>query len=453
MIGRRTLARCAAVLILATGLSACGGVRLPHLPGLGGGSSKSSKYQGPGARIPVLTTTDALKPSAALKGIDFALPQAQAQADWPLPGGTPEQSVDHVAAAPNFSIAWRRKVGQGLARGHYITAMPVIAAGRIFTLDGGGQVSAREEKTGAEIWRTNLAPRSGRDRDAYGGGVAYANGVVFVSSGYRLITALDAANGKVKWRTATPSPVHGAPTVSGGRVFVVDIVDQLMALDAADGTITWNYQALEEPARVISASSPAISDDVVVAPFASGEVTAFRATNGNPLWSDTLTFTNRNNALSEIRDVAGRPVIYRGDVFAGSHSGMFGSIALRDGQRHWDLPIATITTPLPTGDVVYVTDQSGQLICIARESGQVFWTVDLNAGVKKKKDRAIWSGPLLASDRLIVVSTRGEAVALNPKTGARLKTLKLGTGAFLSPIAANGVVYVLSQAAELIAIR
>ncbi|HTK35765.1 MAG TPA: PQQ-binding-like beta-propeller repeat protein [Caulobacteraceae bacterium] len=451
MIGRRTLARCAAVLILSIGVSSCGGLRLPRIPGLGG--KASSKYQGPGARIPVLSETDALKPSAALKGVDFALPPAQPQADWPLPGGTPEQSVEHAVAGQNFSIAWRRKVGQGIARGHRVTATPVIAQGRIYTLDGAGLVSAHDERSGAEIWRNDLAPRSGRDKDAYGGGVAFDDGTVYVSSGYRFVTALDAATGKVKWRTATPSPVHGAPTVSAGRVFVVDIEDQLMAFNAADGLVVWNFQALEEPARVIAASSPAVSGEVLVAPFASGEVSAFRTANGNALWSDTLTFTNRNYALSEIRDVAGRPVIYRGDVFAGSHSGMFGAISLRDGSRRWDLPISTITTPLPTGDVVYVTDQAGLLICIARESGQVYWTVDLNAGAKKKKDRAVWSGPLLASDKLIVVSTKGEAVALNPHTGARLQSLKLGSGAFLSPIAANGTVYVLSEAAELIAIR
>ena len=437
MIGRRTLARCAAVLLLTVGVAACGHVKLPRLPGAKG--NNGSKYQGPGTRIPVLTATDALKPSVALKGVDFALPQPQAQASWPLPGGTPEQSVENVAAGQNFSIAWRRKIGQGLARGHHVTGMPVIAAGRIFAMDGGGLVTARDEKTGQEIWHTNLAPRSGRDREAYGGGVAFADGVVFVSSGYRFITALDANNGSVKWRTAVSSPVHGAPTVSGGRVFVVDIEDQLMALNTSDGAIVWNYQALEEPARVIAASSAAISGEILVAPFASGEVTAFRTVNGN--------------ALSEIRDVAGRPVIYRGDVYAGSHSGMFGSISLRDGTRHWDLPISTITTPLPTGDVVYVTDQSGQLICIARESGQVYWAIDLNAGIKKKKQRGVWSGPLLAGDKLIVVSTSGEARALNPHTGAMLRSLKLGSGAFLSPIAANGTVYVLSEAAELIAIR
>ncbi|HTI66491.1 MAG TPA: PQQ-binding-like beta-propeller repeat protein [Caulobacteraceae bacterium] len=450
MIGRRTLARCAAVLVVSVGLSACAGIKLPRLGGKGG---NGSKYQGPGTRIPVLTLDEKLQPAAALRGVDFALPPAEPQTAWPLPGGTPEQSVEHVSAGANFEIAWRRKIGEGRSRTHHVTATPVIAAGRIFAMDGQARISARDERSGAETWAVDLAPRNGRDKEAYGGGVAYADGVLYVSSGFRFVTALDAANGAVKWRTALPSPVHGAPTVAGGRVFVVDVEDQLTVFDAATGLAAWNFQGLEEPARVISASSPAVSGEVVVAPFASGEVNAFRTNNGTALWTDTLSFTNRNNALSEIRDIPGRPVIYRGDVFAGSHSGLFGAIALRDGTRRWDLPIATITTPLPVGDVVYVTDQAGQVICIARESGQVFWTVDLNAGVKKRKDRAIWSGPLLADNRLIVTSTRGEAVALNPKTGARMKTLKLGSGAFLSPIAANGVVYVMSENAELIAIR
>lgn len=451
MIRRRLVARCAVVLIASISLSACAGIRIPRL--LPGSGNNGDKYQGPGTRIPVLALNQQLQPSTVLKGVDFALPQAQPQTAWPLPGGNAEQSVDHVAAAPNFEIAWRRSVGKGRSRGGHVTATPVIAAGRIFTMDAEALITARDERTGAEVWRVDLAPRRGRDREAYGGGVAYADGVLFVSSGFRFVTALDATTGAAKWRMALPSPVHGAPTVSDGRLFVVDIEDQLYAMDTATGAIVWNFQALEEPARVISASSPAVSGEVVVAPFASGEVNAFRTANGTALWTDTLSFTNRNNALSEIRDIAGRPVIYRGDVFAGSHSGMFGAISLRDGQRRWDLPIATITTPLPTGDVVYVTDQAGQVICIARESGQVFWTVDLNAGVKKRKNRAIWSGPLLANDRLIVVSTDGEAVALNPKTGARMKTLKLGSGAFLSPIAANGVVYVMSEKAELVAIR
>jgi outer membrane protein assembly factor BamB len=448
MIGPRSIVRSAIILAIVVSLGGCSLIR-----NIGGSGNNRGLYQGTGTRIPVLPGSEALEPAAALQGVDFAIPPEQVRTDWPMPGGTTENAVEHVTGAANFDVAWRRSIGVGSSRRAHVTAPPVASGGRLFVMDGRAGVSARSERDGAEIWRVDLAPRSGRDREAYGGGLAYANGVVYVASGYRFVTALDAATGQVKWRTAMQSPVHGAPTVSGGRVFVVDVENELFSLDAASGEISWNYQALLEPARILAASAPAVSGDVVIAPFGSGEVIALRAPNGAMLWNDTLSLTNRNNALSEIRDVTGRPVIYRGDVFAGSHSGLMAAISLRDGQRRWELPITTITSPLPAGDVVYVTDQSGRVFCLSRESGLVYWSVDLNADIDKPKNRAIWSGPLLASERLILVSDRGEAVALNPKTGERIKSIRLGSGAFINPIAVNGTVFVVTNAAQLVAIR
>jgi outer membrane protein assembly factor BamB len=51
------------------------------------------------------------------------------------------------------------------------------------------------------------------------------------------------------------------------------------------------------------------------------------------------------------------------------------------------------------------------------------------------------------------VSSKGEAVALNPKTGAVERTLRLGSDAMIGPIAVNGTLYVVSDSAQLIAIR
>jgi outer membrane protein assembly factor BamB len=73
--------------------------------------------------------------------------------------------------------------------------------------------------------------------------------------------------------------------------------------------------------------------------------------------------------------------------------------------------------------------------------------------VKKSKDRALFSGPVLASDRLVVVSTDGRAIALNPKTGDILKTLKIGAPVLTSPVAVNGMIYVVTDKGELVAIR
>jgi outer membrane protein assembly factor BamB len=240
--------------------------------------------------------------------------------------------------------------------------------------------------------------------------------------------------------------------VFDGRVYVVDVNDQMIAFNEATGAQAWTYQALTEPARMLAASSPAADNETVVASFASGELVALRAANGNELWNTSLAKATRTNALSEIRDIAGRPVIYKSDVYAVSHADVLAAVDLRTGTARWTLPVSAITSPWPAGDVVYVVDQFGKVICVSRESGQVYWIRDLNEGVKKKK-RAYWTSPILASNRLITLSSKGEAVAINPKTGVVERRLKIGEDALIGPIAVGGMIYAATDAAELVAIR
>jgi outer membrane protein assembly factor BamB len=436
------------VVVLATGMTACAGIKTPRIPF----TKSKPKYSNPGTRIPVLALNQQMTPSDALKGIDFALPEPTPAPNWPQASGPTDNASGNIQAGQGFQIEWRKKIGADENRRAHITAPPVVVGDRIYVMDGKATISARSASNGAEIWRQDLEPRKGRDREGYGGGVAVAGGQVFVTSGYRFVAALDANTGAVKWKVDTATPLHSAPTVAGNLVYTVSVANELVAYDMATGAQAWTYQALEEPARVLASSSPTVSGEVIVTPFSSGELVALRAPNGTDLWMDVLSFSSRNNALSEIRDIPGHPVIHRGAVYAGSHSGVFVALDLRDGQRTWSLPITTITSPWVAGDVVFVTSQAGEVICIARESGQIYWIVDLNKGISRKK-RPIWSGPVLASNQLVLFSSNGQAIALNPKTGATLKTLKLGGGSVISPVAANGRIYALTDKAELVSIR
>jgi outer membrane protein assembly factor BamB len=413
---------------------------------------KAASTASRGARIPVIALDQQLEVASALKGQDFFLPPPAPLDAWPLSGGTAEQSIEHVAAAPDFVIAWKRTFGIGYARRRHVMTPPVAAGGRLFVMDGVANVSAHDERTGDQIWRTDVRIRSKGEHDAYGGGLAFADGRIYVSSGYREVLALDAGTGAIVWRTPTEAPIHAAPTVSGGRVYVADVNDELLAFDAATGASSWTYQALTEPARILAASSPAVANDTIIASFASGELVAVRATNGNELWNASLSRASRTNALSEIRDIAGRPVVYKSDVYAVSHSDVFAAVDLRTGVGRWTLPVSAITTPWPAGDVVFVVDQTGEVLCVSRDSGQIYWMRNLNDGLKKKR-KGYWSSPILASNRLILVSTNDEAVALDPKTGATQRTLRLGAPALIGPIAVGGMIYVVTETGQLIAIR
>lgn len=454
------ISRNVGVAVLVAGAMALGGCSTVGAVGDAAGKlipfgkkDKPQEVAGDGRRISIIAFDQRVEAAEALKGADFFLPPVLPQAEWPQPGGLGEQNVENVAAAPAFEIAWRRGFGKGSDRAYHITTAPIVTGGRVYVMDAETDLAALDAQSGAIIWKKSIHPRARRDKDGFGGGIAFADGKLYVASGFRVVAQVDAATGQAGWVQNTASPIHGAPVVSHGRMFVVSTDNELLTFDTATGTPGWTYQALVEPARILSSPSPALSGNTVVAAFASGEVVALSTANGNDLWNNTLSKASRTTALSEIRDVAGRPVIHQGDVYAASHGGIFAATDLRTGQARWSLPVASIDTPWPAGDVVYVISQAGEVICASRESGQVYWIKDLNAGIKKDKDRALYSGPVLASDRLVVMSSDGRAIALNPKTGEILKTLKIGSPILTSPVAVGGMIYVVTDKGELVAIR
>ena len=59
----------------------------------------------------------------------------------------------------------------------------------------------------------------------------------------------------------------------------------------------------------------------------------------------------------------------------------------------------------------------------------------------------------MASNRLVMVNSDGEALGLNPKTGEQVAWLDLGGPAMIAPIAYNGMLYVLTDEGDLVSIR
>jgi outer membrane protein assembly factor BamB len=463
-VNLRAIAAVLAVVLLAAGCSTV----TDTVGGWFQGGNTKSKLRG--ERISVMTIDETLRIDDSLKGVDVVLPAPYRNDAWPEPGGYASNAMYHLEASGPLHVVWQQDAGKGSDKDSRLTAPPIVANGTIYVQDSQAHVFAFNASTGAPLWDTSIVP-PGKDNtylfgmfgtdttpDANkgaGGGIAYDDGKVFASSGFGQAVALDARSGKILWRQDLGVPIVNAPAANGGRVFVSTQENHLYALAQTDGRRLWDHTGISESAGIQASTSAAVAGEYVMAPYSSGEIYALRVQNGRPAWSDMLTHSGVATALSELDDIAGRPVVDRDVVFAISHSGVMAAISLNSGERLWSRDIGGIQTPWAAGDYVYVVTSDQQVICLTRKEGKVKWIHQLQRwdDPDAKSGSIDWAGPVLVSDRLIVVSSRGIAAALSPYTGDLLGKMEIPDGTLIAPVVANGQLYLYTNGAQLVALR
>ena len=419
-----------------------------------GGLFTASKEPLPGRRISVLSLNRPVAADPRLDTVPVRLPPPYDNPAWPDAGGYPSHAMYHLALGNTIKRVWTADVGDGAGRYGRVVAPPVVADGRVYAMDAFDVVSAFNAANGERLWRLDPQPKDARDQ-TYGGGIAVAGNRVYVTTGYGRALALDAATGKRIWVRDVGAPMHGAPTVADGRVFAITVVNQLVVMATSDGRVLWTHNGLPEPASLLGAASPAVEGDIVVVPYTSGELFALRVENGRVLWSDNLATAQPLGALNSIADVRGQPVIDRDRVFAVSQSGTMVAIDLRTGDRVWEQDIGSTHAPWAAGDYVYVLNNDNELVCLARNDGKVRWVRELPRWEEpdKREDPISWTGPVLAGDRIIVIASNGEALSISPYTGDALGQTDFPDSVYVMPAVANKTLYVLTDEADLIALR
>jgi len=424
-----------------------------------------------GERIPLTALDDALKPDAALQATPVVLPPPYRNPEWPQPGGFASNAAYHLEASGHLRQVWDADAGKGSDKTSRLTASPVVGGGHIFVLDAEAHVYAFDAKNGQSLWDKRLAPKNGTDMptlwgllgkpntiepvSGMGGGIAYDAGKIFVTSGFGVLLAMDAATGREIWRHDLAVPIVNAPVVNGGRIFFSTHDNHFYAFAEADGRTLWDQQGVAESAGILSSTSAAVAGQFVIAPYTSGELFALRVQNGQQAWNDVLSHSGQVTALSELDDIAARPVIDRDMVFAISHSGVMAAIALASGDRAWTREIGGTQTPWVAGDYVYVLTGDEQLMCLTRKEGRVRWIHQMPQFTDPdgKKHPIDWAGPVLVSNKLILLSSDGYAEAVSPYTGSLLGRVEIPGGTSIAPVVADDTLYILTNDAELVALK
>lgn len=425
-------------LLLLIGLAGCLPDTLASLNPL------ADTERAPGTRLDLFSEKDPLSQKNAenFSTQTIHLDPPRQMAAWKQSGGTKDNNPGNIVLALQGQEEWRLSLGEGGfglrgdTKAYRISARPLVFGNRVYVYQQDGTVTALS-LSGTPLWRQDVRPPQEMDV-AVGGGISAGDTTVFVGTGYGEILALHAETGSILWRFRLPSPARGAPTLDAKRVYVLTQNNDVLAFDQKEGQMLWQSNGVPEIASVLSSAGPAIVDNVLIAPFSSGEVMALNAQTGALKWLDIVSDSYRHLSISGLGDVSAAPVVDKNTVYVTGVGGHTAALNLTDGKRLWEQRIGSLYTPVVSGNALFMIDLQQRLVALERTSGKPLWVTPLPVAKTGKKDQTSWIGPLLLNETLWVFSDTGLFLQVEAKTGSILGQKPVNQPIYVLPVVAQG---------------
>ena len=311
-------------------------------------------------------------------------------------------SVPMPAGTANFELA--------------VVGNEIVAASRdgtVLRMDAAtGQVTARLQ--------------AGRSLQAGVG--ADANFAAVVDSQNELV--LLNRSGAVQWRARLGSQALAAPVITREAVMVLTAEQNLLAFDVASGARLWNNQRPAPGLLLNRAGGLALQGDTVLANLAGGKGAAVSA-SGTTRWETSFSTARGANEVERLVDLVGKPAVEGADVCARSFQSGIACVAVANGRVRWQRKANGFTGVASDAQFVYGTESNGEVIALARDTGEVKWTVE------RFKFRDL-SAPVVLGRNLVFGDAQGQLHILERADGANAARMSTDGSAINAPMAIAG---------------
>ena len=410
-----------------------------------------------GTRISVLPEIKLEAISAEAQAEGARLPAVVNVNSAPMPG----LSAGHAGGNPRFEAplteAWRASIG-GVGSDLAELAQPVVGDGRVYTVAPNGIVAAFDVRDGSQVWSIRIEEIKDDPLPGIAGGLALSREGLIVHAGGRRLALLKPSDGSILWGVETDIPLRGSATIIGtDRVAVTDLDGNMTVVTLVSGERVWQHFGIVSNTVIFGAPAPAFANDEIVLAGAAGEVSYFDASTGELLWTDSVASLLPRTAIQGLGDVRATPVHDGGLIFVVSQSGRFVVFSARNGLPVWERAIGGIEMPWVAGESVFVLSLDGRLYGLRRSDGAVRWITELDGAVPldvvapEKPPRYV--GPIVAGDKVYVVSRGGVVQAFAASTGAAGEVFSTGQEILTSPQVAGGRMFLVGRSGTLIAVE
>ena len=345
--------------------------------------------------------------------------------------------------------AWSTSVGNGIGD-FYLNLHPAWQDGTVYAADRFGIVKALDAADGKEKWKVNLSGDNGffaKNTPALlSGGITAAGEHIYIGSERAQVYALNSSDGSVAWQTKVAGEALSRPVVSDGLVLIHTSNGMLQGLDQSSGVVKWTVN-LDMPALSLRGeSAPATAFGGAIVGGDNGRVSAVILNQGQIIWQQRISQPSGATEIDRLSDVDTTPVIVNGVVYALAYNGNLTALDLRSGQILWKREIGSVKDFIVDAGRIYLVDQDDRIVALNADGGVTIW---------RQSDllHRNLTSPVLYNGYIVVGDSEGYLHWLNTDDGRFVAQQKVdGSGFQTEPVVASDKLLIQAKNGEVYSI-
>ena len=342
-----------------------------------------------------------------------------------------------------------KKIGKNKFKLSHTFFEPLIQGEKVYFSDFSGNIYNYSLTDRRLVWKFNFYKKR-YNNFPIETKLKLSNNNLIISDNLGYLYSLNIETSEIKWAKNYGIAFNSNLKIYDGKIFSLNQDNKFYIVNETDGNQILGLETFPTFLKTRYNTNISLDGNNIFFLTSNGELYSINHLSNNINWLSNI-FSKNSAGGAEL--FYSSPIVYKdGKIFFSSSVSTY-SINSSSGLVSWELPFSTNLRPIVTDQFIFLASKDGFLINVDNQTGRVNWSKNLFKKENKLKKNKVGDiiSILLASDQLLVTTSKGYFLFIDYKNGKLINYTKASrSGFYSSPIIVNNMIYSLDNKLRLL---
>ena len=370
--------------------------------------------------------------------------------EWTESGLNPNNYIPNLIYKNDKNIFFKsKKIGKNKFKLSHTFFEPLIQGEKVYFSDFSGNIYNYSLTDRRLVWKFNFYKKR-YNNFPIETKLKLSKDNLIISDNLGYLYSLNIETSEIKWAKNYGIAFNSNLKIYDGKIFSLNQDNKFYIVNETDGNQILGLETFPTFLKTRYNTNISLDGNNIFFLTSNGELYSINHLSNNINWLSNI-FSKNSAGGAEL--FYSSPIVYKdGKIFFSSSVSTY-SINSSSGLVSWELPFSTNLRPIVTDQFIFLASKDGFLINVDNQTGRVNWSKNLFKKENKLKKNKVGDiiSILLASDQLLVTTSKGYFLFIDYKNGKLINYTKASrSGFYSSPIIVNNMIHTLDNKLRLL---